>query len=224
MTRAPPATTAAPPRPTMATRRPCILLTLVRCGDTDWDTDRRVHGSTDLPLSDDGRSAFAAAAKAFPGRPDWIHHPPDEAAVDTARLLAEHCGGRGRETPELAEPDLGLLEGLTEAVFAERYPKRYKQWQNDPVTLSPPEGEDLADARVRVLAAVARILRRGKAEEVALVLHPLALGFVRCWLADRRSGDLWTLVRDRPRLERYVLTEPMIGWLEEAAATVGAEA
>ncbi len=119
--------------------------------------------------------------------------------------------------PELADPDLGLLEGLGEQAFADQFLKRYRQWQDDPLSLSPPEGEDLSDARARIFAMVARILRRSRADEVAVVLHSLGLGMVRCWLADRSPADLWEALRAARRVERYVLAVEMIKWLEAVA-------
>ncbi|MHC5007307.1 MAG: hypothetical protein ACYTGF_08125, partial [Planctomycetota bacterium] len=65
--------------------------------------------------------------------------------------------------------------------------------------------------------ATSRLLRRARSEEVAMVLHPLSLGFLRCWLADRPPTDVWTLVRDRPRIERYLVATKMVNWLVEAA-------
>jgi len=208
------------------TRRNCILLCLISCGETTWDQDRRLHGSTDLPLSESGRTAVAAAAaRVTSTNLGAIHHPPDEAATETARILAEAHRVKTKAVSDLADPDLGLLEGLTEQVFADRYPKRYKQWHDEPFSLSPPEGEDVADARARVLGAVAKLLRRSKGEEVAVALHSLGLGFLRCWLADRPSRDLWTFLQDRPRVERYALTGPMVQWMDdEATAAVPSRA
>ncbi|MCH8007064.1 MAG: histidine phosphatase family protein, partial [Planctomycetes bacterium] len=145
-----------------------------------------------------------------------VHHPPDAAGGQPAELFARAAGAKAKPVDELADPDLGLLEGLLRQDFAERYPKRYRQWQDDPLTLSPPEGEEIAEARARIFAALARVLRRSRSEEVAVVLHSLGLGLLRSWLADRPAGDLWTMLRGRDRVERYALTGEMIEWLEDA--------
>lgn len=196
-----------------------MTLCLIRCGETSWDREKRVHGSTDLPMSDAGRASVQSVAKHCElAAISSVYHPDDEAATETARIFAEALDARTRVVEELADPNLGLLEGLTDSVFADRYPRRYKQWEDDPLMLSPPEGEEFADARARIFAAVARILKRSKSDDVAIVLHPVGLGFLRCWLADLPARDLRAVLHDRPTVEQYALTGPMIQWLEEAAA------
>lgn len=193
------------------------MLTLVRCGENTWNAEGRVHGRSDLPLSIAGRTDVTADVAVLAGRHvATVYHPPDDAAAETARIVAGAVGGKSKAMPELTEASLGVLEGMSTTSFADRFPKRYKQWQEDPLTLSPPDGEDLADARSRIFSAVARLARRTRGDEAAVVLHPLSLGFLRCWLADRPPTDVWTLVRDRPRIERYLVAMDMVGWLVEA--------
>ncbi|MCH8153162.1 MAG: histidine phosphatase family protein [Planctomycetes bacterium] len=202
----------------MASKRKSIVLSLIQCGETAWDAEGRLHGRTDLPLSTAGRVAVTedAACLVSPGIAT-VHHSPDEAATETAQIVAKAVGAKTKSMAELAGVDLGVLDGLTEHDFAERYPKRYRQWQDDPVSLLPPEGEEVADARARMFSAVAKMLRRCRSGEVAVVLHSLGLGLLRCWLADRPPTEAWALVRARPRIERYTLAAEMIDWLEEAA-------
>jgi broad specificity phosphatase PhoE len=202
----------------MARREP-IVLSLVRCGESAWASNGRMEGAADLPLADEGTASVAAdAARLDPRGAGVVFHPADEAAAETARIVAEAVGARTKAVGELGDPHLGLLEGLTESEFAERFPKRYKQWQEDPLSMTPPEGEEIAEARHRIFAAVARLLRRSRHDEVAVVLHRLGTGLLACWLADRPASELWPVLRARPRVERYLLTVETIDRLEEEAA------
>jgi broad specificity phosphatase PhoE len=208
----------------MAKGRQTKLLSLNQCGETTWDQDRRLHGTTDLPLSEAGRSTVTEAASGDLWPTGMIHHTADEAAVETARVFAQASRAKTKVVADLAEPDLGLLEGLTEQFFAERYPKRYKQWQDDPVSLSPPEGEDFADARARLFATVARIVRRCRGEQVSVVVHALNRGFLRCWLADRPNSEIRLHVEGGHPVEKYEMDTSMIERMEAEARTVSAEA
>ena len=195
-----------------------MVLTLIRCGENAWDADGRLHGRSDLPLSIAGRTSVSSDVVALAGRSlATVYHPPDDAASETAQIVAKSVGARIKSAADLNEANLGVLEGMTVQVFADRFPKRYKQWQDDPLSLSPPDGEDMTEARARLFRAAGRLMRRSRSDEVAMVLHPMSVGFLRCWLADRPPTDVWTLVRDRPRIERYVVAMKMVDWLVEAA-------
>ena len=196
-----------------------ILLTLIGCGQSTWEADSRVHGATDLPLSPTGRASISAVASVLkPKSLGGIYHYSDEASTDSAHIIAEAVGSKTKMIQELSEPDLGLIDGLTEKDFADRFPRRHKQWLEDPLSLSPPEGEPLVDARARIFEACSKILKRSKSDHPVIVLRPLALGFMRCWLCDRSVTSLWDIVRARPLIERYALNSEIVSWLEEASA------
>ncbi len=202
----------------MSVKQKTIVLSLIKCGETTWEADGRLQGRSDLPLSPQGRSSVEQDVALLAGhRMGTIYHPANEAASETAELVARLVGAKTKPLAELAEVDLGLLDGLTEQAFAERFPKRYKQWQEDPLSVSLPEGEVVGEARARLFGALGRLLKRSRDTEVGVVLQSLGLGFLRCWLADRPPTELWTLVKCRPRVERYLLATETISQLAEAA-------
>jgi broad specificity phosphatase PhoE len=201
----------------MAAKRRTIYLRIVQCPDTTWTEQDRIYGATDLPLSEVGRTALAEdIANLQPGKAAVVHHPGDEAAAETAAAFATALKAKVRVVPELSDPNLGILEGMTQREFAERFCKRHKQWHEDPLSVLVPEGEDFITARTRVFDAIVRILRRSRSEEVVIVLHALATGFLKCWLTDRPSTDLWRLLEARPRVERFAIEPEMIDALEQA--------
>jgi len=200
------------------------ILWLVRAGETAWQREDRIQGRTDLPMSNDARAGLtsdfarvamllgvatggdmARSAAEQTRELSAILHPDDEAARETAEILAKTVGGRCREIAELAEPELGLLCGLTMAQFAERFPTRHRQWEDEPLSMVPPEGEAIVDARRRLFEALGRQARKLGGSEFAVVLHPIALGLTRCALESRESREVWSSLEGRQRLERYVL-------------------
>ena len=194
------------------------MLNVVRTGLTAWDQEQRLHGTTDLPMSPAGRSALTEEIRqVHVARTRVVHHPGDEAATETARLFAEHVGAKTRRLDDLADPDFGVLDGMTERVFADRFAKRHKLWLDDPLALSPPDGEDFAIARSRIFGAIVRLTRKSRGEDVGIVLHDIGLGLLRCWLADLPSGQLWRLLRERPHVERYALSQSVVTEMEAIA-------
>jgi probable phosphoglycerate mutase len=196
------------------------VLTLVQCGETEWSREGRLHGSTNLPLSAAGQASVTTDVGHFAGGTcTTIYHPADDAASETARIIADAINAKTRAVEDFADPDLGLLEGLLEQDLSERYPKRYKQWQDDPLSLLPPEGEAFSQARSRIFKAVAKVLKKSRNEEIGMVLHPLGLGFVRCWLAERPASDLWVLASERQRVEHHVISTEQLEQLRASAKT-----
>ena len=207
-------------------KKPAMTFWLARCGETIWAKEGRLRGITDLPLSDSGRAMTIEDSRRFDRAREVsvVFHPPDEAATETAEIFSNVMGNKIKAVAGLLDPDLGLLEGMTQQDFAERYPKRYKSWREDPLTLSPPDGEDVSLARNRLFNEIARVIKKSRGSEVVLILHDLGLGMLRCWLTEQPSTELWTMVRERPRIERYTLDALMLERLQKIDETEVANA
>jgi broad specificity phosphatase PhoE len=199
------------------------LLWLVRSGETTWDEQDRLRGDEDLPLSKAGRAATTeafgrAAGLPFP-RPSVFHHAMDQAAAETARIAASVLGGRCRGDDELADPALGVLAGLSIPELRDRFERRARQWEEDPSDLVPPEGEPIADARVRIIEAVVNVVRK-RPSAVGIVVHGLGAGLLRAALAGQPTGNPRRWMEGRPRVELWSLPGDAAARLAEVVADV----
>lgn len=173
-------------------------LWLFRCCATAWNDAERLRGTTDLPALESEVAAMRELAARMPEGPEVLYHPPDEAAAETAQVVAARFACRVRGLPDLGEPDLGLLEGLAMHDFEKRFESRHAEWMASPLTVEPPEGEPLAQARIRILEALAEVLaRHRRSMRVGVVLHPIALAMVRDTLARGDGSRLWERVEGR---------------------------
>jgi probable phosphoglycerate mutase len=95
-------------------RMPLRTSALVRHGQTDWNAERRLQGSTDIPLNDVGRGQARDAVAVLSGQGwDAIVSSPLSRAAETARLIADGLGlSVARHVPELTERSFGPAEGL----------------------------------------------------------------------------------------------------------------
>lgn len=94
---------------------PATTIVLVRHGETDWNRERRIQGSTDIPMNDRGRAQSRATAERLAAsRWDAVVTSPLSRSVETAAIIAQRLGldDPARE-PALAERRHGMLEGLT---------------------------------------------------------------------------------------------------------------
>ena len=88
------------------------MIYVIRHGETEWNSQDRVLGRTDIPLNEVGRSqAAAAAAKASELQIGRILTSPLSRAYETARIVSSAIGARLEICDALIEMDFGLHEG-----------------------------------------------------------------------------------------------------------------
>jgi broad specificity phosphatase PhoE len=135
---------------------------LIRHGETEWTLNGRHTGSTDIPLTKNGRvAARQLAPLAADARFSLVLTSPMRRARETCELagLAE----RAHAEPDLLEWNYGEYEGLTSQEIYARQPG----WRV--FTHGCPGGESPADVAARVDRVIARIRRvQG---DVALFAH-----------------------------------------------------
>lgn len=100
------------------------LLTLVRHGETDWNRERRIQGSTDIPLNDVGVAQATVAAHALADAGYAAVYASDlSRALQTAAIIADAASlAAPAAEPALAERAFGEAEGLTHHEIVERFP------------------------------------------------------------------------------------------------------
>lgn len=127
------------------------LLTLIRHGETDWNRERRIQGSTDIPLNDLGREQARMAGAALrtrdDGRPVAIVASDLSRARETAEIIAAELGVVApRLYSGLRERFYGEAEGLD----SEEFFRRWGDWHVAEV----PGAEPLPDLRARALSTL----------------------------------------------------------------------
>ena len=155
---------------------------LVRHAETEGESSVRFHGSTDVPLSAEGRVhmrevARLLALEAF----DLVAASPLSRAWEAARILVG--GAPIRIERDFREIDFGRWEGLTKQEIAATDPVLYQEWQDKVPGFDFPRGEPRADFHKRVLRGFERLEQSG-ATSVLLVAHK---GVVRS-IAEKLAG------------------------------------
>lgn len=192
------------------------FLTLVRHGQTNWNLERRIQGSTDIPLNEAGRDDARGAADILAGTTHHaIYASPLVRAQQTAEIISEALGlGTPDISPDMREREFGQAEGMLVTEFLDQY----DGWQGD-----VPGAESLATVRDRALGALDVIARDASrrsapvAESVIVVTHG---GVIRA-LLDHVSGG--TLPREGQLLRngsvhRFEAAPGALRLLETAAA------
>jgi probable phosphoglycerate mutase len=193
-------------------------LYLVRHGQTAWNVEGRLQGTSDQPLNDMGREQAdkAAASLASVLRPDAvIVSSPLARAQDTAVVIARAVGAELHTDVRLIERSYGVWEGLT---WEERYaqdPTESERWQarKEP-RIAGYEGHELVVRRMR--EALDEWSARAPGRDLVFVTHGssgrmLMLSLLRLETDTHAIGSLenaaWSRLRpvdDAPwSLERH---------------------
>ena len=158
----------------MATR-----LFLVRHGATTLSAEDRFAGSTDVPLSEEGRHQAAALAERL--RPDpiaAIYCSPMRRTIETASILAEPHRVDPVTRPGLREIDHGRWEGLTRQDVETRYHDEYLRWEEDPFIVAPTGGECGVDVMARALPVIRAIVEAHEGQQILVVSHKATIRLV----------------------------------------------
>ena len=131
------------------------ILTLVRHGETAWNYEGRIQGSTDIPLNDTGRVQARGIAETlaaeYAGREVVVVSSDLGRAAETADIIAAALGTPVTlRLPGLQERSYGEAEGMDAPTFYDTY----GPWHAADV----PGAETWPVVRERALAALAEAM------------------------------------------------------------------
>ncbi|MGV3713495.1 histidine phosphatase family protein [Pseudolysinimonas sp.] len=153
-----------------------MIVAFIRHGQTDWNREGLLQGSSDIPLNDTGRAQAEDALMTLRSRPwDAVVSSPLRRARETAQIIADGLGiPLGEAYPELVERDYGPLEGTSSAAAIERWPTR-----------EYPGAESLDAVATRGTEALALITADHPDGAVLVVCHGTIIRYTLARLAGR---------------------------------------
>ncbi|MEF8726932.1 MAG: histidine phosphatase family protein [Accumulibacter sp.] len=145
---------------------------LVRHGATELTAEDRFAGSSDVPLSDEGRRQVACLAERLKREKlDAAYASPLQRTMDTARAVVLAHGLKPIAEPGLREIDYGHWEGLRRSDVQCTFQAEYGSWQDDPFAVAPLGGESGVNVLNRALPTLRAIVERHRQRTVLLVSH-----------------------------------------------------
>jgi broad specificity phosphatase PhoE len=123
-----------------------------------------------------------------------VYSASSQSAVQTANCVAEALDVKMKVIDRLTNLNQGLWQGRLIDEVKQTQPKVYRQWQEEPDCICPPEGEMLNDARERVRGVLTKLVKKHKHGVVGLVVPEPLASLVRCQLTAGVLGDLWKTV------------------------------
>lgn len=169
-----------------------VQVLLVRAGCTDFDDQGRIKGTLDIPLNEAGEGQVAQlAAELHSIKIDYLYSSPCRCAAQTADAIASDHRLKVKTLDDLQNVDHGLWQGKLIEEVRTSQPRVFRQLQDHPETVCPPQGESIGAALERLRELMARLLRKHRSGIIAFVVPEPLTTLVRSILSDCEVGDLW---------------------------------
>ena len=172
-------------------------LYLIRHGQTEWNKEKKIQGSLDIPLNKRGlQQAKAVAQRMHAQYPfDLIISSPAERALKTAEAINAHSNFEIILDPNLIEVDFGSLTNHTLDNLGpeqEEYIQKFNHFINTNFysgTTRPnlPQGETIAQIEKRIDVFKNIVLSRYAGKKTAVVSHG---SFLKCMLTVLCGGSV----------------------------------
>ncbi len=179
-------------------------LILVSPAETDFRRKGRLQGNVDIPLTQGGRmevERWLDEVRPVADHVAAVYAGGDQAARETAAILARLDCQRVRVLPQLSGVSFGLWEGQLATDIHNRHLKMYEQWRRNACSITPPCGEDMEDAAKRASSAVRFIRKKHRKGSVIVVASECLRGLIWCVLNDEPAGRVFDVCRSLSPVE-----------------------
>jgi broad specificity phosphatase PhoE len=127
-----------------------MQLILIRHGETLWNKEGRVQGTSDVELSNAGIKQAELLALSLKDHPlEAIHASPLKRAYQTAEIINEFHHKDIQIHRGLMEMDQGDFEGFSFKELMADKKEFLQKWITDPAAIKMPNGESLAELQNR---------------------------------------------------------------------------
>ncbi len=183
-----------------------IRLVIVPAGLTDWQEEGRLVGNANLPLNERGKEqAYRWAEQLKEEEVDVMYSYVSGPAKETAGIISKELKVKAKENENLSDINLGLWQGMCMSEIKQRHPKVYKQWIEQPESVTPPEGESIASLRNRIEPTIETIVNKNVDRCVAVVLGQMSLAIIRIRKEGREIKEIWDLIEEPLTWHEYVI-------------------
>lgn len=157
----------------------CTRFCLIRHGETDWNSEKRIQGQIDIDLNAGGRAQAAAVAAGLAGQTFAAVYSSDlRRAWHTAQIAAAGLGLAVAPALTLRERHFGVMQGVTSAEARQHFPDVHQHHQARTPDYDFDTGESLIAFAARVLGGLDELAARHAGENVLAFTHGGVLDIV----------------------------------------------
>ncbi len=188
----------------------------IRHGETDWNTQQRLQGHTDIALNALGEQQARRLVSGMADEALAAIYASDLCrAMATAQPFAQVLGLSVQPDPRLRERAFGEFEGHTYDDIERLWPEGAAAWRRRDLDFAPPGGESLPQFQARCVSTVQALAAAHPGETIAIVAHGGVLDAL--YRAACRTGPqaprTWAL--SNAAINRLLLADEglmLVGW------------
>ena len=178
-----------------------MKLYIVRHGETEWNTAKKLQGWQNSDLTKKGiRGAKLLRNRLEDIKFDFIYSSPQTRAVKTAEYIKKN-NERLIILDEIKEMGFGKWEGLEKEKLETEYREEYYNFWNKPHLYKSEGGESFEELYSRIELGLNKIIQNG-GENVLLVSHGVVIKAIQTIVKGHSLEEFWT----PPFLENTSLT------------------
>jgi probable phosphoglycerate mutase len=152
---------------------------LVRHGETDWNSEKRIQGHIDIDLNAAGKAQARALRSGLSTHVFAAAYSSDLLrAWNTARIATADLGLAVSSAPTLRERNFGVLQGATSSEASLRHPHAHRHHLARTPDYNYETGESLIDFAARVMAGLKVLATRHAGRSVLAFTHGGVLDIV----------------------------------------------
>ena len=164
---------------------------IVRHGQTQWNTESRMQGALDSPLTQEGiRAAHALKEKIKDLDLDAIYTSPQGRALTTAQILRGDRDLDLVQDPDLRELSVKIWEGRVFDQVKKTHPQDLHRYLKEPQNYHPPGEENYYDLMDRARGFLNR-LKAQDHKNVLVVSHGVTINALLNVMEGIPVEDFW---------------------------------
>jgi probable phosphoglycerate mutase len=168
-----------------------MLIFLVRHAESTWNSQKKIQGQKDPPLSTYGKREARLVGKRFKELSfEAVCSSPQKRALETARIIMGKKVDISIDT-DLCEINLGKWEGKTLFQIRKQYGDKFDRWAVRPDRIPIPGGEDFKAFVRRVKKAMRKIEKSHREGNVLIVGHGGVISTYVTLVLNIKSVDVW---------------------------------
>ncbi|WP_027626560.1 histidine phosphatase family protein [Clostridium lundense] len=167
-------------------------LFITRHGQTMWNTEKRMQGWKDSPLTEAGiNQATWLRDRIKNTNIDYIYASPIGRAYRTAEIVRGN-----RDVPiitddRIREINMGVWEGLAQEEIDSLYKEQLFNFWNAPHLYEPIQGESFIQVRERTSEFIEEMAKKHPGQNIFIVTHTIALKSIMSYIQDIPLEKFW---------------------------------